>query len=195
MTRSCWPALAVVLLAACAQQAPQGAPAEKPAESRPMQERWWNWAVAEPEASNPVADTSGAFCDRNQPDDIWFLAGTFGGEVERECKVPAGRSIVAPLVNRIGEEADCAEFMRTAQGRAELDGKRLEPRRIEAERVTVRGSAGNPVTRTDGTVKATACGLWVTIRAPKPGTHELAIRGSSGTFSTAADYTVEVASY
>jgi hypothetical protein len=158
-----------------------------------MQERWWNWAAAEPEASNPVADTSGAFCDRNQPDDIWFFAGTFGGEVKRECKLPAGRSIIAPLVNLIGEETECAAFMRTAEGRAEFDGKRLEPRRIEAERVIVRGSAGNPLTQTDEKVEATACGLWITIRAPKPDTHHLAIRGSSGTFSTAADYTFEVA--
>src|SRR5262245_25784902 len=63
-----------------------------------MQGRWWSWAATEPEDTNPVADATGKFCDRNQPDDIWFLAGTFGGKAQRRCSVPADRLIVVPLL-------------------------------------------------------------------------------------------------
>ena len=44
-----------------------------------MQQRWWGWVSSTPDASNPVKDQTGQFCAVNQPSDVWFLAGTFGG--------------------------------------------------------------------------------------------------------------------
>ncbi len=55
---------------------------------------WWQWCSAEPDDTNPVADMTGEICDKNQTDsDVWFLAGTFGGEAERTCIIPAGKAI------------------------------------------------------------------------------------------------------
>ena len=58
---------------------------------------WTNWLVAEPITTNPAFDPDGGFCDRNQKGKVWFLASTFGGVVDRTCKVPAGKAIFFSL--------------------------------------------------------------------------------------------------
>ena len=51
--------------------------------------KWWQWALAGPAGENAVQDTTGEFCDANQPKGkVWFLAGTFGGTVTRTCTIP-----------------------------------------------------------------------------------------------------------
>jgi hypothetical protein len=58
---------------------------------------WTNWLVQEPIATNPAFDPDGSLCDRNQEGDVWFLASTFGGVVDRTCEVPAGKAIFLSL--------------------------------------------------------------------------------------------------
>jgi hypothetical protein len=58
---------------------------------------WTNWLTAEPIATNPAFDPDGSFCGRNQAGDVWFLASTFGGVVNRTCTVPAGKAIFLSL--------------------------------------------------------------------------------------------------
>jgi hypothetical protein len=62
---------------------------------------WWQWALAIPEAQNPVTDTTGAFSGVGQSGPVWFLAGTFGNSVERTVHVPRGKSIFMPMHNWI----------------------------------------------------------------------------------------------
>ncbi|MGC5015001.1 signal protein [Streptosporangium sp. DT93] len=139
-----------------------------------------------------MTDTTGRLCDRNQPDDVWFLAGTFGGTVRRTCAVPPGRPVVFPLVNRLCSEAVCKELMAVAEGRATLDGEPVTPERIEDDDVAVTGVAGNPLTGEEGTTSSYACGLWVRLPPLPPGRHTLTLRGSSGDFRTGVDYTLIV---
>ncbi|KYG55067.1 MULTISPECIES: hypothetical protein [Streptomyces] len=174
---------------------PSTAPAKENARlpSAELQGRWWTWAASEPEATNPVADTGGRACGRNQPHDVWFLAGTFGGQVERACEVPSGRPIAAPVVNTFGDRQDCAAFMGMAQGTVLLDGKVVEPETYEGDSITVQGVQGNPLTGEEGHVTATGCGLWVQLPPLASGKHSLKIRGRSGDFSTGVDYALTVA--
>ena len=60
---------------------------------------WWAWHYGMPQAGNPVLDTTGADCANGQPDDVFFLAGTYGESVRRTCTLPAGRPIFFPIVN------------------------------------------------------------------------------------------------
>jgi hypothetical protein len=61
---------------------------------------WWQWCSTEPKESNPVADKTGRFCNKNQNNpNVWFLAGTFGGKAERTCTIPAGKAILIPIIN------------------------------------------------------------------------------------------------
>ncbi|MFF2849897.1 signal protein [Streptomyces sp. NPDC058001] len=160
--------------------------------SQSLQSRWWTWAAAEPEPTNPVADQDGSFCGRNQPRDVWFLAGTFGTQVKRTCSVPDGVPVAFPLLNTIAEPADCADFMSTAKGSAVLDGKKVDSDTYQAELIAVRGVTDNPVTGTTGRVFTTGCGIWVQLAPLKPGKHKLTIRGQSDDFSVGVDYALTV---
>ncbi|MEE1803588.1 signal protein [Streptomyces sp. JV176] len=170
---------------------PQGA-REARLSSETLQSRWWTWASMEPEPTNPVADPNGSACERNQPQDVWFLAGTFGTHTERTCTIPDGVPLAFPLLNRFGEPADCAGFMRTAEGSAVLDGKKVAPDTYQGEPIEVRSTAGNPVTGTAGRFTTIGCGLWAQLPPLTPGQHTLKIRGRSGDFSTGVDYALTV---
>lgn len=62
---------------------------------------WWQWAYSIPLASNPVADETGEFAANGQGGPVWFLAGTFGGDVTREVTVPAGKALFFPIINTV----------------------------------------------------------------------------------------------
>ncbi|MCM2515152.1 signal protein [Streptomyces griseoincarnatus] len=183
---------AVALVATLAGCGGRAATAEGRLSSEELQGRWWTWASTEPAPTNPVGDEDGSACGRNQPEDVWFLAGTFGTQAERTCAVPEGVPLAFPLVNMFGTPADCADFMSTAEGSAVLDGEKVDADAHQAESVEIRSGAGNPVTGTDGSFSAHGCGLWVQLPAPEPGEHSLEIRGRSGGFSVGVDYNLTV---
>lgn len=148
--------------------------------------------MSEPERTNPVADEDGSDCERNQPQDMWFLAGTFGTRAERACSIPDGVPVAFPLVNLMGDPVDCADFMSTAKGSAVLDGKKADYETIRGETISVEGVADNPVTGTDERFTATGCGLWVQLPPLKHGKHTLTIRGQAQDFSVGVDYSLTV---
>ncbi len=60
---------------------------------------WWKWGLETQADVNPLIDLTGEHCNENQPDDVWFLAGSLVGPVTRECTVPEGRPLFFPLIN------------------------------------------------------------------------------------------------
>lgn len=61
--------------------------------------RWWKWALSAPREQSPVSDTTGRHAGWRQPEDLWFLAGTYGGRVVRRCSIPTGRPLFFPVLN------------------------------------------------------------------------------------------------
>ncbi len=59
---------------------------------------WWQWALSEPKATNPVIDPNGADCAEGQSGKVWFLAGS-PTPVTRNCTVPAGKALFFPVIN------------------------------------------------------------------------------------------------
>lgn len=190
--RACRAALMAVILATAIGCV--GAEADTDLSSKEMQGRWWTWAASEPLKTNPVADKDGGLCARNQPDDVWFLAGTFGGKVKRSCTVPDDLPIAFPLVNKIGTDEQCEAFMDVAEGSATLDGEDLVSDTYRGELVEVDGAASNPLTGKAGRLTDTACGLWVQIPPLEPGPHSLRIRGKAADFSVEVGYSLTVES-
>jgi hypothetical protein len=64
-----------------------------------LQQEWWQWAMAIPASHNPIFDKNGNRCGIAQRGDVWFLAGSTGGKVNRTCAVPEGVKLFVPAVN------------------------------------------------------------------------------------------------
>ncbi|MGW4052694.1 signal protein [Streptomyces sp. NPDC004779] len=172
--------------------APEPDPSFTPLRPDDLQSRWWSWAARETEESNPVTDRTGKNCAINQAWDVWFLAGSFGTRVSRTCAVPDDLPLAFPVVNTLGDERECATFMAEAEGSVVLDGKSVAVDRHQVMPVSVEGNAGNPATGVDGTLLTKGCGLWAQLPPLEAGRHTLEIRGRSGDFSLAVNYTLNV---
>src|SRR5262245_18851553 len=63
--------------------------------------KWWKWALEIPQDKSPIADSDGRNCAINQniSSRVWFLAGTGGGSVTRECEIPHGMALFFPILN------------------------------------------------------------------------------------------------
>lgn len=62
---------------------------------------WWQWVLSVPAATSPLFDETGAFCGEGQSGKVWFLAGNFGGESVRRCRIPQGKAIFFPVATGI----------------------------------------------------------------------------------------------
>jgi hypothetical protein len=60
---------------------------------------WWKWAFSFSVPHDPFTDATGANANLGQSGEVFFIAGTAGGNAERTFTVPTGRFILIPLVN------------------------------------------------------------------------------------------------
>lgn len=62
--------------------------------------KWWQWAVSIPSDKSPFDDPTGERCAVSQQDpNMWFLAGTSGGNAVRTCQIPAGKAVMFTVIN------------------------------------------------------------------------------------------------
>jgi hypothetical protein len=194
--------IAALVLAACSSPAPQNAPAPSPGPSQQpadapeqikqepltadrLQALWWSWASSAEPGQNPVDDTTGQYCGDSQPFGVWLVAGTHGGTADRHCQVPSTLPIAGPAVNLVAADAaTCATFLARAKGEALVDDKPQQLEKIEPAKISYDSE--------QGTKEGFGCGLWLRLRPLQPGEHKLTLRGSSGTFSTEANYDLTV---
>jgi hypothetical protein len=166
--------------------------------------KWWQWALSIPEDKNPVTDETGAHCMEGQSGDVWFLAGSFGGMVERVCEIPAGKAILFPLMNSecsFAESPDltteselrsCAissndgvtELMTTIDG-VVMKESDLRNSRVQSPLFDVNFPEGNIFGVTAGPTQAVSDGYWVFLSPLSPGNHEIHFRGAT------VDFTIE----
>lgn len=144
--------------------------------------RWVQWVASAGPLKNPVADETGEHAALNQPDDVWFLAGSYGEQVQRRCVVPVGRDLFLPVFNMWHVGADGPpEVMDRASGTLVVDGKTVSPDVISTPvPFTVAGARFNGVTRSRKGVPTTVWGLWKLVPALSPGQHELRAVGGDG---------------
>jgi hypothetical protein len=66
---------------------------------------WWQWALRQPIATNPLTDDTGARCGNGQFGPVFFIGGDFNGNrvpiTRDQCKVPAGKALFFPMVNAV----------------------------------------------------------------------------------------------
>jgi hypothetical protein len=157
--------------------------------------RWVRWVAGVGPLHNPVGDTTGADAGVNQPDDVWFLAGTFGGDVERRCAVPAGTSLFLPAFNMWHHHADGPPpDLPRAFGELVVDGSSIELDTITTPvPFEVVGVRLNPVTRTSKPMLMTVWGIWKRLDPLPAGQHVLRFAGGDGHgFTVCATYHLSV---
>jgi len=153
-----------------------------------------------PPSKNPIDDPDGAECARNQPKDLWFLAGTHGGTATRTCRLPSGTSIYFPVLNQIcaasaGSGAAAVDECTGAadQASATLDGHSLKITEADSGGVFDFVAKANSSTGFDqGSTHAVAWGLWVGPVPLTDGKHVLHFEAAAGSFSLAVTYHLQV---
>ncbi|WP_246095077.1 hypothetical protein [Streptomyces roseicoloratus] len=131
--------------------------------------RWWQWALSAPDDRSPVADRTGEHADWRQPDDVWFLAGTYGGQVVRRCEIPSDRPVFFPVLNihHTKQHSRVPLKLDVTNADAHLNGVPLPLREFTA-----------PLFRVDLRMHL-AWGVWAGIAPLTPGQYVLEIKGST----------------
>jgi hypothetical protein len=100
--------LLALALAAPLASAQVGQGAKASGKASELAADWWQWALAEPVATNPLVGSyaGGPQCDGRPVSDVpgkkWFLAGSFDGStVERTCTMPVGTQLFFPVGNYV----------------------------------------------------------------------------------------------
>jgi hypothetical protein len=157
--------------------------------------RWVRWAASAPRAKNPIADKTGKHSAINQPEDVFFLAGTFGGLAHRRCIVPAGTLVFFPVMNMWRWPASGPPpRLPQAYGQLTVDGEPTKLETIETpEPFEVTGAELNPVTRASTPIPVTIWGLWGRLDSLSPGDHLVQFEGGDGHgFTVGATYEITV---
>jgi hypothetical protein len=109
---------------------------------------WWQWIYQLPETAGnciiPLTDPTGANCTIGQSGDVFFLAGTTAGTVERDqCTVPSGKAIFFPILNFSADNAGVPPAMQlTDEGlmgyvQTQLDGVPVSGMSAEFDGVSI----------------------------------------------------------
>lgn len=159
--------------------------------------KWWQWAYSLPEDDNPVADDTGKNCANNQDGPVWFLAGSFGGKVTRECTVPGGVGILVPIINVACDSAtepdldteeelgECAKSDQDTVIEKELSVDRVEIANLDEYRFQsalfdLQFPENNIAGVEPQTAKAKSDGYWVLLEPLPPGEHEVHFKAALG---------------
>jgi hypothetical protein len=157
--------------------------------------KWWQWASSIPTKDNPTTDENGEKCAVGQNDpNVWFLAGTGGGEATRACTIPAGKAIFFPVLNvecdylsqDLKTESDLRKCAKADQDKATnlqatVDGVAipdLKMYRVQSPLFNMTLPNDNVFAAPPGTTQAVSDGFWILLKPLPLGNHEIHFSGS-----------------
>ncbi|HEX6281089.1 MAG TPA: hypothetical protein VFZ67_02570 [Nitrososphaera sp.] len=159
--------------------------------------KWWQWIYSMPEEHNPAIDDTGENCANNQSGPVWFLAGTFGGAVTRECTIPPGKAILYPIMNvecdsatdpTLDTESELRSCAKADQDTVitkeiTIDGiniSNLDNYRFQSRLFNLTFPENNIAGIAPQIAKAVSDGYWILLEPLPPGTHEIHSRAALG---------------
>jgi hypothetical protein len=172
-----------------------------------LQAEWWQWATSIPASHNPIFDKTGNRCGMGQRADLWFLAGSTGGRVTRNCTVPAGVNLLVPVVNTmcypdaVDSEASCIadsdDFIDSFDSGTillEVDGTEVDTDDVgSGDDFSFTVDANGIFGLKPGVYRATyARGYWGVVPALDEGHHTIHMVASGPLFSLDVTYHLEV---
>lgn len=174
---------------------------------KPLQHEWWQWVMAIPSGDSPVYDKTGSRCSIGQRGEVWYLAGSTGGKITRQCTVPAGASLLVPVVNNFcfpdaaytdaACTSDTIAFIDSFSSGTillEVDGASVTPTRVKdtSDFTFAVGYNGFGGTK-PGVYRATvADGYWALIPPLAAGPHTIHVVAQGPMFSLDVTYSLDV---
>lgn len=158
---------------------------------------WWDYNVDIGAEEHPRDNFSPERCnlDQEQNDPVYYLPDNLSGEEQRNCTVPAGKAILAPLITGSCWDDDTDPKLKTEQGlrdcsregqefgtvSATLDGRQLqnlEQYRATSEVFNMTVAENNAFQSPSGTFPAMADGFFAFLEPLPPGEHTLVLEQS-----------------
>jgi hypothetical protein len=151
--------------------------------------KWWQWFLSIPIENNPAYDNTGEKSGVNQIDpNVWFLAGTTGGGAERTIGIPAGKSVLFPLINvttsysenpSLKTEEEMISFVNAhmkdiAKKEISIDGEDLiisDNHRVQSPSFEFFFPANNIYGAREGLTRGVGDGYWIFLKPLSPGIH------------------------
>jgi hypothetical protein len=173
--------------------------------------KWWQWVMQIPTSVNPIPDKTGANCAQHQSGPVWFLAGSSGAPILRNCVVPAGKALLFGPINSECSTAEDSTLKTVAQllscavnddiggiAQATVDGvplQSLNGYKIQSPLFNFTFPQDNIFGARPGPTQAVSDGIWVFLHPLSAGNHTIHLRGvvlanpTTGTQSFASDAT------
>ena len=158
--------------------------------------RWWRWFLSIPKVNSPaIINTDEKSCVDQPNPNVWFLASTIGGRVERNVKIPSGRAVLFPVINvtisnsedpTLNTDTDMTSFVRRhmddiVKKQASIDGENLfisEKFRVQSPPFNFSYPANNIFGANEGPTRGVGDGYWLFMRPLQPGKHDIRTYGS-----------------
>jgi hypothetical protein len=150
--------------------------------------RYWQWDFSIPTAQHPRDHYTPEKCSNGQHGPVWFLAESLSGTQERTCTIPAGKSILAAMLDGQCDRSDPTlhndqDVRRCAtEGQdygvigATLDGVRiqnLDQYQTDSGFYNLTVPAGNIFKEPPGIYRSFTNGVFVFLQPLHPGAHDL----------------------
>jgi hypothetical protein len=183
--------------------APFGIPYEK------WQAKFWQWKFSVPTAQNPRDNYTPEKCANGQHGPVWFLAELLSGTQQRTCTIPAGKSLLAAVLDGQCDRSDptlhndqdvrkCAtEGQDYGVVSATLDGVKiqgLDQYKTDSGFYNLTVPADNIFKEPAGIYRSFSNGIFVFLQPLHTGTHDLHLTASvtnpiKPQYNYAADWT------
>jgi hypothetical protein len=158
---------------------------------------WWKNNASFKAAEHPRDHFSPERCnlDQKQRDPVYYLPDNLAGDQVRNCSVPSGKAILAPLITgscwddgtdpKLKTQAGLLECSKEGQQygvvSATLDGRKLQnlgQYRATSNVFNITFAQDNAFQTKPGTFRAIADGFFVFLEPLRPGTHTLVLEQS-----------------
>lgn len=157
--------------------------------------KWWQWVLSIPKESNPGIDETGEKFIMNNDPHVIFLAGTYGGSAERDYTIPAGKSVLFPIINfttsyieepTLKTESDLKERAKQdiddiEKKEAIIDGmsvQNIQKFRVQSPTFDLTYCDNNVFGLRSGLTKAISDGYWIFLKPIPKGKYDIYAAGA-----------------
>jgi hypothetical protein len=163
---------------------------------------WWRWLHSFPKNTNPATDPTGDLCNKSQNyQNVWFLAGTWGGSVTRSCRIPHGKALFFPIITSAFSFA-VDRHLKTEQELTTSTVKDIDmvdklaltiddTHIIEFSKFRVRSKPFDDVIFGQPT-RAVSDGYWIFLKVLSSGNHNIHFAGEKSDFSNEVTYYLSI---